>query len=266
MNPLIRSLWVAMIALTPWSAVAAEPAYQAGVKEVEEIAIDLNKALDKKFVGMLRAQPVSIQQNAVPILRLTEDSATTSQRKVGIVLVSTGFIDLVNRIAHAKAIDRVEKGYFAKYLQAWPSDASSTAMPALPNGSDPKFWAEEIMDQQTTYFCQMMGTALGIKYANYCLGQYAKYAAKLGGPGPDTLPLNKFLTSAEWETALAAGAKNALACAYGVDGIVTLFECVDGMAKRPEWTLFFAPDSSVVKLSKLKRELTKVEKDFFVGG
>lgn len=266
MKFLVRSLFVAILAFASPHAQCAERAYQAGVKEVEEIGIELNKSLDKKFLGMLRAQPVNIQQEPAPVLRLIEETAASGQRKVGVVVVTSGFIDLLNRIAHAKAIDRVEKGYFAKYLHAWPMDTTAGNLPALPNGEDSRFWAEEVMEQQTTYFSQMMANALGIKYANYCLGQYSKYADKLVAAGSGTQPLNKFLTAAEWEAALTAGAKNALSCAYGVDGIVTLFDCVDSMPKRPEWTLFFAPDGSVVKLSKLKRDLAKVEKDYFAGG
>lgn len=245
---------------------AAEKSYQAGAKEAEEIAVDLNKAIDKKFLGMLRAQPLNIKTDAVPILRITEEPASSGPRKVGIVIMSTGFIDLMNRVAHAKAIDRVEKGYFDRYLHSWPASATDNTLPALPNIGSENYWTEEVMDQQTTYFTQMVGTALGIKYANYYLRQYDKYAAKLNTPGKEPTPLNSLLSASEWEEAVVAGAKNALNCAYGMDGIIALLDCMDNMPKRPEWTLFFVPDASMLKLGKVKRDLVKIEKSFFAGG
>jgi len=244
---------------------AAEPAYKNGQKEALEISVELIKALDKKYLGYLKAQPLKFVEAPQPILRLADEPGTGG-RKVGVLVMSTGFIELLNRVAHAKAIDRQKKGYFLNYIRSWPVDGSVQAAPPLPDASNPAYWSDEMIDQQTTFFYQMAGVAMGIQMANFYLGQYEKYAGKLAADPEHPQPLNRFLAANEWQNALAAGVKNALDCAYGISGIAALYECVDGMPKRPEWTLFFIPEPSVVKVTKLKSDLTKLEKQFFGQG
>ena len=49
------------------------------------------------------------------------------------VSVSTGYIDLINHIAHAKAIDRIQRGYFSQYL-ARLAEQGDDENPADPPG------------------------------------------------------------------------------------------------------------------------------------
>ena len=244
-------------------AQGADRTYATGTKEVEEIAVELYKSLDRKYLGLFRAQPLRVVTNPMPVLDLAEENAASGSHKVGVLVMSTGFIELINRVAHAKAIDRSKKGYLESYLRAWPEPSQARATPALPDIQNPDYWSEETIDQQTTYFGQMLGVAMGIKFANYYLGQYKKYAERLSNPADQPVSINKVISANEWEQAMNAGAMNSLDCAYGVDGFVALYECVDGLPKRPDWTYYFVPGSELVKFKKLKKDLEKIERRFF---
>ena len=67
----------------------------------------------------------------------------------------------------------------------------------------------------------------------------------------------------EWNDALMAGAKNALECSLGVDGIKSFFECIDKMPQRPLWTEYFLLPKANVR--KVNIQLTRLEKAYFAG-
>ncbi len=257
------AIWVT--ALVAVGACAAEGAYQTGPQEAVEVAQELAKTLDRKAMGMLAARPLAVQEDGRPWVRLAEENGAGGTAKVGVVTMSTGFLDLVSRVAHAKAIDRVRKGYLEGYVRAWPVEGDGGGVPALPDIGNPQYWTDEVMDMQITYFSQMIGVAVGIKFANYYLGQFQRHGAQLAGASDQMQALTQVLSPSDWEAAMKAGARNSLDCAYGVDGLVALYDCVDRLPKRPTWTLYFAPQADVVKLSKLKKDLAKLERDFFAG-
>ena len=58
------------------------------------------------------------------------------------------------------------------------------------------------------------------------------------------------------------GAQKALDCGLGVEGLEVLYDSIGVMPKRPAWTVYFLPAKA--KVSKIKRDLNKLEKDFFL--
>jgi hypothetical protein len=133
----------------------------------------------------------------------------------------------------------------------------------LPNLSNKKYWTLEMINEQLSNFNQIVGEVVGIKLAHYYLGHYKKYKDKLVNSQGKPVPINTLLTAAEWDQAVKLGVRNALDCGLGIDGVKALYDCIDKMPKRPEWTLYFLPAN--VKVSRLKRDLEKIESDFFAG-
>ena len=156
-------------------AHAGDQRYQAGPEKVVEIALELRDVLEPKCQAVIQKQPLTVVEDARPSLRLVEEQTAAGAEKAGTLVMSTGFLELMNRAAHAAAIDELEKGYLRQYLLAWPVGEVPAVLPGLPKVDNPKYWSEEVMDRQMTCFAQMVGLALGIEYANYYLGHFAKY-------------------------------------------------------------------------------------------
>jgi hypothetical protein len=133
----------------------------------------------------------------------------------------------------------------------------------LPNLSNPKYWTEDVLNEQLSNFNQMVGAAVAIKLSHHYLGHYKKYASKLEDANGKNLPINSFLTPAEWDEAMRVGVRNALEAGMGIEGPKALFDCIDKMPKRPDWTLYFLPANAKVKV--IKKEMEKIEKKFFAG-
>ena len=95
------------------------------------------------------------------------------------VKLSAGFIDLVNDISHAKAIDHVQPGFFDQYIReppSWPAPATPPLSP--PNIVEPRFWTEDILNDQMSFFNQTVGLIEAINLAHHYLGHYASRAPK----------------------------------------------------------------------------------------
>jgi len=75
-------------------------------------------------------------------------------------------------------------------------------------------------------------------------------------------PINNVVSEKEWREAVLKGAKNALDCGLGVDGMKALFECMDAMPSRPAWCGYLVPNKA--NLSKLSKDLQRLENDFFL--
>jgi hypothetical protein len=104
---------------------------------------------------------------------------------------------------------------------------------------------------------------MAINLSHHYLGHYTKYADKLTGPGNKIMPINDFLTPAEWDVSVKAGALDALKCALSTDGLRVIFEALDKMPVRPAWADYIAPPNTNFKL--LNEELSQFEEDFFHG-
>jgi hypothetical protein len=117
------------------------------------------------------------------------------------------------------------------------------------------------MNDQASYFNQMMGMTMAINLSRHYLGQFNKYAGQMQ-PGK-LVPINNFLTSNEWETGVRAGAVNSLNCALGTEGAKALFDAMGKMHPRPAWTAYIVPQH--IDIKRLNKKLAQYEVDFFHG-
>ena len=260
-------VWLVMVQpAAPVSTGAVSPprTYKTGFAANIRIGIELYQALEPQYQRKIYAQPVALEPDAMPYVRSVEERHPDYPEPVRRVLLSAGFVDLMNNVAHAKAIDTFEKGYFKKYVIQLSQETGSSTLAELPRLSDPRFWTDHMMNQQRSYFHQMIGMVLAIELSHFYLDQHQKYANRLIDPQGNPLPINRLLTYREWQESVQKGVRNSLDIGYGIDGVKALYDVIDQMPMRPGWTEYFLPKK--VKVRKLKRTLVRIEKDYFMGG
>jgi hypothetical protein len=226
--------------------------YSGGLQLATKIASTLYDSLDAEYQKKVEAAPITLVPMDTPAMMPTENNNLCR------VSVSAGFIDLINRLAHAKAIDQVEHGYFDRYVTAWGKSAGSESAPPLPDLNNPRYWSDNVMNEQAGFFNQMIGLTVAINLSNHYLGLYNKYSAQISGKGAS---INNFLTQAEWESGVGAATRNVLECAFGTEGAKVLFEAIDKMPQRPAWAAYVVPPS--VDIKKLNQRLAAAEAAFF---
>jgi hypothetical protein len=235
--------------------------YTTGFSSVLKLGGDLHDALPQKYYDQVDAQAVTMQPQDMPLIApvsVTADNHVSRQ-----VEFSAGFLDLANHLSHAKAIDKVQPGFFDQYVGQLAHAYTTSPATPIPPITDARFWTEDILNDQLSYFNQMMGTMMAINMAHHYMGNYAKYASKLTGPDNKVVPINSLLTPAEWDNAVKAGALDALNCAISTEGLRVLLDALDKMPTRPEWAAYIAPDKADFK--KLIKQMAKFEEDFYHG-
>jgi hypothetical protein len=241
---------------------AQKRAYPSGFNVALEQGGDLYQALPAKFGDQLAPQPIALQPQDIPqIMPIASKDDNKVLRQVS---VSAGFIDLVNHLAHAKAIDRIQPGFFDQYVHNLAKATTDDFAVQPPNIADARFWKDDVMNDQAGYFNQMIGMMMAINLSHHYLGHFDKYGAKMVGPDNKTIPINDFLTPAEWEVSVKLGATDALTCALSTEGARSLFDAIDKMPRRFGWTEAIAPKDADLK--KLNKELADYEKQFYHGG
>jgi hypothetical protein len=242
--------------------VASVPqVYPNGFSIVIKIAGELYASLPAKYGAQLDAQTIALQPQELPVVAPV--STTDDNRVLRQVCLSAGFIDVVNHICHAKAIDRIEPGFFDHYVKIMAELYATNPAAAPPNIVKPCFWSEDVMNDQISYFNQAIGLLTAINYSHHYLGHYAKYSDRINGPGEAMTPINEYLTVKEWNHSVKAGAINALNCAFATDGPRALFEAIDRMPHRPAWAAYIVPPGLDIK--KLNNDLVAYETEFFHG-
>ncbi|MBU6402093.1 MAG: hypothetical protein KGS61_17380 [Verrucomicrobia bacterium] len=264
----ILLLWLLICGGTPVvsasapSAGADEPTYKTGYKSMRMLGLDLWKALKPKFRKQIHPEPISFETDVTPFVHVVE--FPNDPEPMRMVFISVGFIDLVNNIAHAKAIDRIQKGYFKQYVLSLAQESGEKELKELPGLSDKRFWTEDVLNEQLSNFNQIVGVVVGIKLAHHYLGQYLKYKDELKDDAQHhTVSINNLLTPKEWDAALRCGVIDALNCGLSIEGVEALYDAIDEMPKRPPWTVNFLPDQ--VNVKGLKKEMKKMEREFFSG-
>jgi hypothetical protein len=242
-------------------ANAPQHAYPSGFSVALKMAGELSDALNAKQADQLASEPVALQPQDIPIIApIVSKEENKVLRQVSI---SAGFIDLVNHISHAKAIDRIQPGYFDQYVQNFVKVTGDTFTVQPPSMVDPRFWTDDVLNDQLSYFNQMIGMLMAINFSHHYLGHVDKYYPKMVSASDKVLPINEFLTPAEWQVSVRAGALDALNCALATDGLRALFEAIDKMPRRPAWTEEIVPKDADLK--KLNKQLASWEVDFFHG-
>ena len=246
----------------PGYGTAMPQTYPTGFSVALERGGDLYEALPPKFSDQLAPQPVALQRQDVPqIMPIASKNENKVLRQVS---VSAGFIDLVNHLSHAKAIDRIQPGFFDHYVQHLaPATGNDSLSIQWPMMVDPRFWKDDILNDQASYFNQMIGMMVAINLSHHYLGHFDKYAPKMAGPGNKTIPINDLLTPEEWEESVKTGALDAMTCALRADGAMVLFDAIDKMPRRPAWTQAIVPKGA--NLKELNKELARYQKQFDSG-
>jgi hypothetical protein len=243
------------------NAETPSQAYQSGFSVALKLGGELFDSLPPKFGKQIDSQAIALQPQDLPVVMPIATSGET--KLVRQVSVSAGFIDLANHICHAKAIDRIQPGFFDKYVKNLAHQAVGDPAALPPNIVDARYWTDDVINDQLSYFNQMMGFMMAINLSHHYLGHYAKYSAKMTSPGQTLAPINNFLTRAEWEVSVKAAVIDELDCALATDGSRALFEAIDRMPVRPTWAAYIIPPG--VDIKKLNKQLARYEDDFFHG-
>jgi len=240
-------------------AKAPAHSYTSGFSIALKIGEGLYEALPDKFGNQIYAQPVTLQPQDMPVIApvvMTDESKTERE-----VSISAGFIDLMNHVAHAKAIDKIQPGFFEAYIK---NLSRMTAEPyVLPDMVDARYWTDDVMDDQISYFNQMTSMLMAINLSHHYLGHYTKYAAKLANAEGQAAPINGMISPEEWAVSVKAGVHNSLDCALATEGVRALFDAIDKMPEKPAWTMYIVP--KYADLKQLNTQLDHWEYDFFHG-
>jgi hypothetical protein len=239
----------------------ANRAYQTGYPTIVKLTSELHQALDKTKRRQISAQPVLLEEaNLFSVGQARpEGNAPASPA----VQISSGCVELLNALAHARAIDEVQHGHFEQYVAALARSADGVPTPAAKNVSDAQAWDFDTMNHQASTFNQMAGALIAIDFAHHYLGHYRKHGAQLNDASGQRTPINSRLTEKEWHAAVIKGARNALDCGLGVDGLRSLLAAFDPINARPNWAGWFIHPKANV--SKLDEELAALERDFFLA-
>jgi hypothetical protein len=250
--------WLAL--LTPAYAVTNAPAhiYPSGMEIAVKIGNDLVATLDPKFQKILNPEAISMKQMAAPVMEPIQGNRQGLRCQVS---VSTGFIDLLNHIAHAKAIDRIQPGFFNQYVALLAQEGANDPPVLPPNLEDSRYWTDAVMQDQTSYFNQMISITLALNLSHLYLDHCGKYAAQM--PEGKPAPINNFIAADEWKASVKHAALNSLDCALATEGAEALFDCIDQMPWRPAWTDYIVPQG--VNIKSLNKQLSQYESDYFSG-
>jgi len=256
----IAGAWLALL-IPAWAATNSTPqVYPSDVGMAVKIGNELYETLDPRCQRNISPQTISTEQTDAPEIapiRQADANAMPCQ-----VLISTGFVDLLNHIAHAKAIDRIQPGFLQQYAASLARESGGQDPSQPPEITDPRYWTDAVMNDQQSYFNQMIGLTVAINLSHHYLGHYQKYAGQMLAGKP--APINNFIAASEWDASVKAAALNSLDCAFATEGAKALFEAIDAMPRRPAWTGFIAPLNTDLK--KLNQQLTKYETAYFHGG
>jgi hypothetical protein len=244
------------------SPAAASHGYASGYKTTMRLGSDLYKALEPKRRMVMHAVPVWLETELAPSIRPLE--YPDDPKPLRIVFISVGFVDLMNNVAHAKAIDKITPGYFENYIMKLSAESGEKALTDLAGISEERFWSDDMLNEQQSNFNQMAGMVLAIDMSHHYLGHYQQYQNLLVDGKGHFVPINNLLTESEWRQSVREGVRNALDCGLGVDGLKALYECIGKMPlPRPPWTAYFLP--SKAKVPTLLRELETLEAKYFKG-
>ncbi|MFM1768915.1 MAG: hypothetical protein RJA22_1444 [Verrucomicrobiota bacterium] len=233
--------------------------YELGYPQVARIGLELEAALPPKARKQVPAQTLLLGQMSLPFVASAPPADKTPPTAV---LVSQGFVEFLNRVAHARAHEEAEAGFFARYSTRLSTDAGLTLV-ANPVLTLPReAWNFQTLNRQASYFNQMAGALVAVDRAHHYLGHYRKHAAALQRGEAAPPPINTLVSESEWRKAVLAGAENALACGLATDGLRTLLASFENMSPRPAWAAYFIHPQANVK--KVAKDLVKLERDFFM--
>ena len=243
--------------------VAAQTGYETGFENIARITGNLHHILERNQKAGLYPMPVLLPNLTMPYLQTHESLAPNPIRAV---YLSRGFVELVNFISHAKAIDAVSRGFLVKSMARLSLEGADGNVPELRANAVRNSWSFATMNCQASYFNQIAGCLAAIDLAHFSLGHYQKYASQLISAQNQSVPLNSLVTTAEWRAAVIQGAGYGLECGLAVDGLKIVFDSIDKMPTRPAWRIYFIPEEITAKeIARINRELDQVQRKAFLS-
>ncbi|MCI0745994.1 MAG: hypothetical protein L0Y58_11360 [Verrucomicrobia subdivision 3 bacterium] len=233
--------------------------YETGFPTIARLSQDLLRALEKEQRNGLVMPPILLENVRTPYLQPGEQIEGKTNHQA--VFISAATIDVLNYVAHANAIDRVDPGFLKKAINSLAT-ANGEELAALYQPTHHKAWSFNTMNQQASHFNQMAGCLVAIDMAHHYLGHYKKYAKQLGS-GKNLTPLYSVITPQDWREAVLRGSRHALDCALAPEGLIVFYDALSRMPTRPAWSLHFMPPAAEVMILRL--ELQRVEARFFDG-
>lgn len=268
-----RDFCTLLISLAAAPAAFAQPnspdglTYKTGYSAMMKLGRALHDQLSDKDKEIISQQPISMDVDMTPFSRLMFYEAPADQageKPMRGVWISAGFIDLVNNVAHAKAIDKIQKGYFQKYINQLMTETGEKELRPLPDDANPKFWTDDMLNEQMSNFNSIVGIVVGIKMAHHTLGHFDKYKEKLiEKEGIKPAPIEELLTEKEWEDAYREGLFTSLNAGCFTEGVIPFYEAFDKMPTRPAWAVYFLPPTA--KFAKMKKDFVKFQNDYLAG-
>jgi hypothetical protein len=235
--------------------------YKTDYAVIKEVGDDLYNSLKPTFRAQLSQHPLWIKEDPRPYVRPFRFQNQNGPGRI--VYVSDSFLRLANSIAHAKAIDRIEPGFFQKFTASLSREAAEQLVPDLPQFTEARYWTDDVMNEQMGYFNQIIGATTAIAMAHHYLGHFDKYESQLHDSAINPATMANTCTLGEWQRAMKLGAANALDCGMAFDGLKAVLDCIDQMEKRPGWSLYILPHTAKLNVAKIKEDLTGVENLFF---
>ncbi len=233
-------------------AAASEPG-PINLAQVQELAVRLHQNLPPAARAKVNPAVVVGDPSVWPVLR-------PSEMEGGHVFVSAKAIDLIDRIARAKAIDSVKKGYLAGYIGRVAGTDPTTPWPALPDNQNPRYASLDVENEHVSNFNQIMGGLLAVAVAQIHLGLVGIHPTGLSVDGRP-VPINHLLSDKEWKSAFESGIKLAVACAYTTEGLGEFFLALDRMKPSPPWVEMFIPTRS--SGSSLAKIVAAIQRQMF---
>lgn len=233
--------------------------YETDFQLVKEIGMELREGLKPSFRAHLSPSPLWLKEDVRPYIRT--DMLDSENHPVRMVYVTDGLIRLAASLSHARAADKIEPGFFTRHVKAVYESGVDKIAPEIPPITEPRYWTEDVLNEQVSCFNQMMGNVASIHLAHHYLGHYEKYADLLHDSGRQAVTIAEQCSFSEWEQAFKLGTANALECGYGFDGLIALYECIEQMPRRPAWARYFLHYKA--DIGKLKKDLALIENRFF---
>jgi hypothetical protein len=238
--------------------------YKTGYSAMMKLGRALYDQLGNKEKEIISAQPISMDVDMTPFARVMFYPDGDNGKPMRGVWISAGFIDLVNHVAHAKAIDKIQKGYFQKYINQLMTETGEKELKPLPDDDNPKFWSDDMLNEQQSNFNSIVGIVVGIKMAHHTLGHFDKYKEKLiEKDGVKAVPIEELLTEKEWEDAYKEGLFISLNAGCFTEGVIPFYEAFDKMPARPPWAIYFLPPKA--RFAKMKKDFIKFQDDYLAG-
>ncbi len=234
--------------------------YEPSFETLSKITQELHQALDDKRRRLVSPDPQVL--TAAKGFFLTPVSGEGSAPNA--VAVSPTFVAGLNQLAHARALEPATSGYFAQYTLALPKDAAQPWESVGRTLPAEHAWNFDVMNHQASLFNQMAGTLIAIQMAHHYLGHAKKLPAGATDGANPAPTIAERVSEKEWREAVLKGAKNALDCGLGTEGFRALLGAAGMSSSRATWSACIVHPKA--DLTKLSRELEKLEKDFFLVG